>query len=394
MAGNPSREKSSRSQSSSLIKGVSGIAFSVALAYSLAVRFTEILFLPRGEKIFLLSSFIFITTVITAWITMVLLPSLIRPLKRKILFILALTGFLLTSLLFAAVYSPPPFPEQHNLTISVEGSKNPLSDGASVNIASISTVSLPTGAERSVPITGFVYDGVWQGSIDNFSLSTDGSQPVSLEYEKFMQAGMKVKFITGPASGIVKINWDGNESEVDLYAPEQGEKIVPFAPAFNLRTADRTRQVLVAGALLTDLISASASIFFLLISAATIFSGRKFELRNPSFLLLGLMVTAAAFFYVSSAMQPVIFENPQLESVVRTALEKPQGPVYERQLRTIASLDASSSGITDISGIGILTELKDIDLSHNHLTDISPLALFHIWKNSTCATIRSLTSSP
>ncbi len=71
--------------------------------------------------------------------------------------------------------------------------------------------------------------------------------------------------------------------------------------------------------------------------------------------------------------QAVTFDDANLEAAVRSALSKPTGDIMVSDLAGLTSLDASSSGIADISGLEYCTALTDLDLSDNLVTDISPL---------------------
>jgi Leucine-rich repeat (LRR) protein len=70
----------------------------------------------------------------------------------------------------------------------------------------------------------------------------------------------------------------------------------------------------------------------------------------------------------------VIFTDPNLEAVIREAVDKPTGNIYSSDLEGLASLDASQRNITDLTGLEYCTKLIDIELTGNQISDIMPLA--------------------
>lgn len=71
---------------------------------------------------------------------------------------------------------------------------------------------------------------------------------------------------------------------------------------------------------------------------------------------------------------PLTFADPNLEAAIRGAIGKPTGTIYQSDLDTLVTLNASNRGITKLSGLERCTSLKKLDLSRNQVGDISPLA--------------------
>ncbi len=69
----------------------------------------------------------------------------------------------------------------------------------------------------------------------------------------------------------------------------------------------------------------------------------------------------------------VIFPDPNLETAVREAIGKPTGDILSTDLQTLTSLDISSRGISDLTGLEQCGNLASLDLSGNQISDISPL---------------------
>ncbi len=70
---------------------------------------------------------------------------------------------------------------------------------------------------------------------------------------------------------------------------------------------------------------------------------------------------------------PITFPDPNLEAVVREAINKLSGPIYSSDLETLTSLSAVHKNITDLTGLEYCTNLNDLDLSVNPISDITPL---------------------
>ena len=72
--------------------------------------------------------------------------------------------------------------------------------------------------------------------------------------------------------------------------------------------------------------------------------------------------------------QEVTFPDPNLDTVIRVALNKSSEPIHASELASLVSLDASHKGIEDLSGLQYCTSLAELNLLSNEISDISPLA--------------------
>lgn len=70
----------------------------------------------------------------------------------------------------------------------------------------------------------------------------------------------------------------------------------------------------------------------------------------------------------------VTFPDANLEAAVRDALGQPTGDIYDDNLTSLITLDASGLGIVDLTGLEYCTNLKGLDLYGNQISDISPLS--------------------
>jgi len=343
-------------------------------AYSLATRFTDILYAPMAEKITTLLSFLILAVPLSAFLFLALIKPHLDSLHHKhILRQLAVCALLVSAFLLA-FYESPPFPEQHQLVISAAADRNPLSAGNQIEIPSISTVSLPYQGQKKIPITQFLYEGTWAGLGDNYGLSHPGNQlPASLTLERFMQAGIQIRFRTGPNSGIAEVFWDGNESTVDLYSPEAGSKTVYLKPNLDWHKADPVRKILVGGAFLADSLGSLVLVFSAFIIFQRLFSRQPAPLIQPGLLFVFLAIFVLLQFTATRFSHPAGIQNPQIESLVRAALNKPAGNLYPHQLLRIVELDASGKRIANLDGIEALSNLEKLNLSNNQIQDISAL---------------------
>ncbi len=98
---------------------------------------------------------------------------------------------------------------------------------------------------------------------------------------------------------------------------------------------------------------------------------------RPVFVLLPLvlLVFSLASLAVVAGPGPVIFADPNLEAVVRQALDKPEWSIYPKDMAGLLVLDASKRAISDLSGLEHAEALRELRLNLNpELADISPLA--------------------
>ncbi len=347
---------------------------SVSWAISLATRFTDILFISKLDKIAILGSLLVITSLLSAFVYWVLLSPFVRSISKKTAALSLGISSLLVAVIFIKIYQLPPFPEQHRLTITVLEEKNSLSEGSKVEVISISTISLPGKEQRRIPVSQLELEGTWQGGNNGFGLLATNGQVFSASLNRFMQAGIEIVFGTDPQGGMAGIIWDGAEYSIDLYAEEPGVITLSLKPGLNWHSADLTRKILVAAAFTADFLSVLALITVCVILIFQLFSGQKIILRKPGLLLLCLATILILQFATSKINEPVVFENPPLENVIRDLLEKPTGNIYKRQLLTIVKLDASNRSITKLDGIELLPDLIHLDLRDNQIKDISPLS--------------------
>jgi hypothetical protein len=97
------------------------------------------------------------------------------------------------------------------------------------------------------------------------------------------------------------------------------------------------------------------------------------------FLLLVLATTGVwsasggTIFAQSPDEASVTFPDPNLESTIRNAIDKPEGAIYISDVETLTSLSATKRGISNLIGMEYCIGLEELDLAGNSISDISPL---------------------
>jgi hypothetical protein len=75
-----------------------------------------------------------------------------------------------------------------------------------------------------------------------------------------------------------------------------------------------------------------------------------------------------------SSFSAISFPDSNLEAVIREAINKPVGEIYQTDLLSLKRLDADNKNISNLSGLEYCTSLTIISLDSNQISDISPLA--------------------
>ncbi len=345
--------------------------FSVSAAYSIAAHFTGFIGASRQDKLVLLGSSLLIIGIFSIFLVTRVLPGIIKDITRRTMIRTALAAMFLALAALLILLQPPPFPEEHSLDITVLDQSSPLSAGNWVQILSIQRSNLPGKSRQNISLAELDFQGDWLSQAGD-SLLWQGGEPGSAHYQGFMQAGMLLKFRTGPEQGIVQILWDGGVRTLDLYAPEDGSHTEILDPPLNWRKADSTRQFFVVAAFMANFVSLSYLLFFcgLFISKVTT---RGWTIRYPRLLISSTFILLLLLLLNYSILQPVQFGDPNLEAIIRETLHNPDKPIFKHQLLTIAELDASSSHISNLEGLQYLHNLSDLNLRDNQITDLSPL---------------------
>lgn len=73
------------------------------------------------------------------------------------------------------------------------------------------------------------------------------------------------------------------------------------------------------------------------------------------------------------AGQAIVWDDPEVENAVRTALNKPEGDILGEEAAMVKSISLPDSDIWDLRDFKYLTGLEELDLSGNHLRDLDGL---------------------
>ena len=93
--------------------------------------------------------------------------------------------------------------------------------------------------------------------------------------------------------------------------------------------------------------------------------------------IIGVVVVALIVFASGQGApgdRVVTFQDRNLGTAIREALNKPSGPIHASDLAALTSLTASDSGIEHLSGLQYCTNLTYLDVWHNLISDVYPLA--------------------
>ena len=96
--------------------------------------------------------------------------------------------------------------------------------------------------------------------------------------------------------------------------------------------------------------------------------------RIAMLLLLGVLFVLLLPVQMATADDMVNIPDHNLEAVIREAIAKPIGDIYESDLLGLWKLDASRRDIADLNGLEYCTNLRQLRLWENQISDISPLS--------------------
>ena len=88
----------------------------------------------------------------------------------------------------------------------------------------------------------------------------------------------------------------------------------------------------------------------------------------------GLTSTKTFIFYAPVDTTSVTFPDANLETVIREAIDKLEGPISVSDLESLVMLEAPGKGISDLTGLEYCLNLQYLGLWDSNISDISPLA--------------------
>ena len=98
---------------------------------------------------------------------------------------------------------------------------------------------------------------------------------------------------------------------------------------------------------------------------------------SRKFIIAAVLMSLGALLLPASVVvadEIVTFPDPNLDAVIREAIGKPTGDIYQSDLDGLTSLTVGSKDITDLTGMEHCTSLTSLILVMNPISDISPLS--------------------
>ncbi len=92
------------------------------------------------------------------------------------------------------------------------------------------------------------------------------------------------------------------------------------------------------------------------------------------FLAIIILSNTVIYGQCQTEQSAIAFPDPNLEAVIREAIDKPEGAIYASDLDRLEFLDASGNDIEDITGLEYCSNLENLSLEYNQITDVSPLS--------------------
>jgi len=203
--------------------------------------------------------------------------------------------------------------------------------------------------------------------------------------------GTVVDLVATPASGYVFVNWTGDTGAIaDVNAASTTITIngnYSITANFDERPTDQYQLIISStdgGSVVTPgegaLTYEEGTVVDLVATAATGYvfvnwtgdTGTIADINAPS-----TTITMNADYSITAnfaQVEGVAFPDPNLEAVIREAIEKPTGPIYESDLEGLTSLSATYKDIADLTGLEYCINLTWLDLRNNRISDISALA--------------------
>lgn len=91
-------------------------------------------------------------------------------------------------------------------------------------------------------------------------------------------------------------------------------------------------------------------------------------------LFLALMMLGILLVPVYATGNKIVnFTDSTLENIIRWTIGKPTGDIYNSDLAKITQLVASDTGVSNLSGLEYCTNLENLYLQRNYVTDLSPI---------------------
>ena len=340
-------------------------------------RFTDFFMQTRLNKVFTYISVLIVVGLLLLLLIKPLVETLLKGLPKKHQKFILFVSLFITTGLFLGFYQLPPFPQTVNLEIFSHDPADPSESFDEIIIQFMQIVNLPSGEKEPIFLNNLNYQPPWIFEDYVLRTETDDKASGSVKFTGFLQGRVDIAFEIGPSSNTVLLNWNGSPLVYDLNHPYQDTKLIHLEPGFEWNRADTNRKVLLGINLVSEYVISSLGLFLVGSILSQILIRKQIKLRGIAVLISIFLVSSAFIFLNNRVQEQVVFDDPNLNRLIREVIQKEEGPIYKHQLLTIATLDANNLEIESLEGIQALRNLKTLNLSVNLIQDVSPLAELH-----------------
>ncbi len=339
------------------------------LSVSIALHFTDFLFLSRSNKLFLFGLMWLVITIIGLTLILPPVKRLMSVISGHDLRKLLIISVGISILFIGLFYKIPVYPKYLSLEIRPVLTTQNNDTEQEIALISIFRQKLPNGNYYPITLSEIEIGGGWQLKDNRLVFSSANGEQDSVRYESYVPGDVFLEFNTGTDKGAVEIIHNDNRITLEL-ANESSETITYTVSMPNTwQAADRTRKVILATGVVADVVTI---IFIILVLFAVYQEMIKSRLRARGLItLLWVTITSLGMVFVNNQIQQeVVFSDPALEQGVRAVIEKPEGKIYKHQLLSIIELDLSGLSIERLDGIDAARNLRVLNLSGNQIQDL------------------------
>lgn len=344
------------------------------LSYSIALRFTDFLFLARQHKILLLAGLWLVFALLGLFFITPAIRRLLKDTARPVRFKFFFLSLGISIVLMGFFYSLPPFPRLVNLEIKPVNAVQEPSSGGGVTLSSITSSLAMSKRQYPINLSELEAGNGWKLEGEKLVFSPPDGPSGSVFYSAYMGGALTLEFQVGPDQGEVEVIVDGESKLLHLNQSSDGEIAYAITLPQKWRNADGLRKAILALGFITDGLALLALTALVLLAFYHLIFHRRLKMRGVLALSLVMVLSSGVLLLSNKVQARVEFQDPSIELSVRELIDQPEGPIYSNQLLTIIELDLSGKNIKDLGGIEALRNLRVLNLSNNYIRDYAPLA--------------------
>ena len=344
------------------------------LSYSIALRFTDFLFLARQHKILLLAGLWLVFALLGLFFIIPAVRHLLKDTARPVLFKFLYLSLFISIVLMGFFYNLPPFPRLVNLEIKPVNAVPAQSNGGGVTLSSITSSLAMSKRQYPINLSELEPGNGWKLAGEKLIFSPPDGPSGSVFYSGYVGGALTLEFQVGPDQGEVEVIADGESKLLHLNQSTDGEIEYAITLPQKWRNADGLRKAILALGFLTDGLALLTITALALLAFYHLIFHRRLRMRGVLALALVIVLSSGVLLLSNKVQARVEFQDPSIELSVRELIDQPEGPIYSNQLLTIIELDLSGKNIEDLGGIDALRNLRVLNLSNNHVRDYAPLA--------------------